>query len=262
MNYKKSWSGKDRKEEIITKENSSLKLLEVDMVKLKGGESVNYDEKGKEFALIIISGRCTVTGKDFSFDKIGERKDAFDGKATSVYIGKDTPYTLKAKGEAKIAVCKSPAEKYFKPQLITPDKVIEKTLGKGSYERIANFNINEKTEANNFYIGEFWVKDGNWASFPPHKHDTDNMPYEGQLEEIYYFEFDRPEGFGVQMVYDKEGNIDEAYSVKSGDFIEIPKGYHPFVTAPNYNCYCLWIMAGKDRGIFCTIDESQKWMIK
>lgn len=94
------------------------------------------------------------------------------------------------------------------------------------------------------------------------EHDVDQMPTEGKLEEIYYYEFDKESGFGVQMVYSNDGKIDETYRVKNGDFVEIPKGYHPFVTAPNYTNYCLWIMAGKDRGIFCTTDEQQKWMLK
>lgn len=85
---------------------------------------------------------------------------------------------------------------------------------------------------------------------------------EGFLDGIYYFEFDKPQGFGVQMVYSKEGDINEAYKVKTGDFVEIPKGYHPFSVAPNYKNYCLWIMAGKNRGIFCTTEDCHKWINK
>ena len=80
------------------------------------------------------------------------------------------------------------------------------------------------------------------------------------LDEIYYFEFDKPQGFGFQAVYSKEGDINEVYKVKTGDLVEVPKGYHPFTVAPGYKNYCLWIMAGKNRGIFCTSEEEHKWV--
>ena len=48
--------------------------------------------------------------------------------------------------------------------------------------------------------------------------------------------------------------------VKTGDLVEVPKGYHPFTVAPGYKNYCLWIMAGKNRGIFCTGEEDHKWV--
>jgi 5-deoxy-glucuronate isomerase len=188
-----------------------------------------------------------------------------NGKVYSVYFDmsgyKDTEFTVTGLGgDVKIAVSKAPAEKYFKPQYVEVKDIKTKDLGKGSFTRTAAFNLPETVEANLLYIGEFWVEDGNWASYPPHKHDVDNMPTEGFLDEIYYFEFDKPQGFGFQAVYSKEGDINEVYKVKTGDLVEIPKGYHPFTVAPGYKNYCLWIMAGKDRGIFCTAEEEHKWV--
>jgi len=52
------------------------------------------------------------------------------------------------------------------------------------------------------------------------------------------------------------------YTVKSGDFVEIPRGYHPFHAAPGYDNYYLWIMAGKDRGFYMTTDEEHLWLTK
>lgn len=88
------------------------------------------------------------------------------------------------------------------------------------------------------------------------------MPFEAETEEIYYYEFKKPQGFGIQRVYTMEGDIDETYTVRSGDFVEIPKGYHPFHTAPGYDNYYLWIMAGKDRGFYMTTDQEHMWLNK
>ncbi len=263
MNLKKSYVEKYGYERIITDRNSTLAFAEMDMLKLANGDSYTVDEKGKEFAIIVMYGSCNVCGKDFSFEKVGVRKDVFSGVGESVYVGLNTSFTITAvDGDVKVCLAKAPADKYFKPQVVRTADIKTKELGKGAYTRSAAFNVAENVEANLLYIGEFWVEDGKWASFPPHKHDVDNMPTEGFLDEIYYFEFDKLEGFGVQMVYSKEGDINEAYKVKTGDAVEIPKGYHPFTVAPNYKNYCLWIMAGKNRGIFCTVEDDHKWINK
>lgn len=262
MSFKKTWNMQNGTDEIITKENSTLDMLEVDMVKLSKGESKVYDEKNKEYSLIIFGGSCSVTGDGLDYKNIGKRKDVFDGPATALYIPRNKKYTITADTDVAIAVCKSPAEKDFEPVLVKPEDVIIKDLGKNGWERQAHFIVDERIEANLIYIGEAYVKSGMWASYPPHKHDEDNMPTEGFLEEIYYFEFDKESGFGIQKVYSKEGDIDETYTVKTGDIVEIPKGYHPFCCAPGYDSYYLWIMAGKNRGFYMTTEEGHKWLTK
>lgn len=263
MNLKKSYVEKYGYERVITARNSPLTYAELDFLMLEKGKSYTVTEKNKEFALMILRGTCDVNGDGFNFENVGKRKDVFSGVSELVYVGKDTDFIVTCvSDEVKIAVAKAPAEKYYKPQCVRTEEILVKDLGKGAYARTAAFNLSEKVEANLLYIGEFWVEDGNWASFPPHKHDLDNMPTEGFLDEIYYFEFDKPQGFGVQMVYSKEGDINEAYKVKTGDMVEVPKGYHPFSVAPGYKNYCLWVMAGKHRGIFCTQEEEHKWQNK
>ncbi len=257
---KKVWNRKFGAQEIITKENSCLEMLEVDMVKLHAGESVSYDEKGKEYALILLGGNCTVKGTDFAYENVGKRKNPFDGPATAVYIPQGKPYTITADTDVTIAVCKSPSQLDCAPALVRPEDVVIKHLGKPGWEREAHFIIDERITAKHLYIGEAFVAGGSWASYPPHKHDEDNMPAEGILEEIYYYEFDKASGFGIQRVYSKQGDLDETYTVKTGDFVEIPRGYHPFCCAPGYQNYYLWIMAGENRGFFMTTEEGHKWL--
>ena len=262
MNYKKHWNKKFGKSEIYTKENSACKLVEIDMLRLADGEQKSYCESDKEFGIVILGGKCSVFGKGIDYKNIGKRKDVFDGAATCVYIPRNTYFTIKAEGEVSIAVCKSPSKHDRKPTLINPDDVVIKDMGKPGWERQAHFILDERTDADILYIGEAYVKGGQWASYPPHKHDDDNMPVEANTEEIYYYEFKKPQGFGVQRVYTKEGDVDEVYVVKSGDFVEIPRGYHPFHTAPGYDNYYLWVMAGENRGFYMTTDEEHKWLLK
>ncbi len=260
--FKRSWNKKFGKSEIFKKEDSYCQKVEMDMLRLAAGDKKAYRESGKEYALVILGGKCTVSGNGFEFKDAGRRKDVFDGAATCIYVPSDNPFTITACTEVQIAVCKSPSDKKFKPAIINPEDVIIKNLGKPGWEREAHFILDERTDSNMLYIGEAFVKGGQWASYPPHKHDDDNMPTEAETEEIYYYEFKNPNGFGIQKVYTMEGDIDETYTVKSGDFVEIPRGYHPFHAAPGYDNYYLWIMAGKDRGFYMTTDEEHQWLNK
>ena len=258
--YKRNWTKKFGKSEIFTMEDSYCQNVEIDMVKLEYGQTKTYSESDKEYGLIILGGKCTVTGKDFNYENIGDRKTVFDGNATGVYIPRNTQFTITGVGEVSIAVAKCPSNKDHKPVLIKPEDVIAKDLGKPGWQRHAMFVLDERVEADQIYIGECWIEGGQWSSYPPHKHDDDNMPLEAATEEIYYFEFDKPQGFGIQKVYTMEGDIDETYTVMSGDAVEIEKGYHPYHSAPGYDSYYLWIMAGKDRGFFMTTDPDHKWL--
>ena len=262
MNLKKVYTEKYGYERVVTSKNSSLYYAETDMLKLADGKSYTVDEPGKEFVLVVLYGKCEVKDEGFAFDEVGCRETVFDGAAETAYIGKDTPFTVTAKGgDVKIAVCKAPAEKYYAPYQIKKADVVVKTFGKDSFVRDVAFTFPETGEANHLYIGEFWVNDGNWASYPPHKHDVDDLPREGALDEIYYFEFDKPQGFGFQAVYSREGDINEVYKIENGDFVEIPRGYHPMTVAPGYKNYCLWIMAGKERGLLSAPEECHKWIV-
>jgi hypothetical protein len=47
--------------------------------------------------------------------------------------------------------------------------------------------VAEEVPADYLFIGEAIVPPANWASFPPHRHDFDDLPYEVDMEEIYFF---------------------------------------------------------------------------
>lgn len=262
MNLKKSYKEQYGYTRVVTDRNSPLTFEELDFLMLSDGQSFTVHETGKEFVLIIVRGTCKVEGAGFCFDNAGKRKTPFDGPADAVYVGKDTDFTVTGKGgDVKIAVCKAPAEKFYPAKYVAGDALPVNTYGKGAYTRDIAVNFTEKDDGNLLFIGEFWIENGKWGSYPPHKHDIDDGK-EGCLDEIYYFEFDKPQGFGFQSVYTKDGEIDEVYRVKTGDLVEVPRGYHPFTVAPGYKSYCLWIMAGPRRGLLSTPDADHVWMNK
>lgn len=260
MELKRSWKGNKGCTQIYTRENAVCRWLEVDMLTLDAGESHTWDERDKEYALVILGGSCSVAGAGLDYRRIGQRRSVFDGPATALYIPRNISFTVTALEDFRAAVCKAPAHRDFEPVLVNPEDVVIKELGRPGWQRQAHFIVDERLEADMLYIGEAFVEGGQWASYPPHKHDEDDMPAEGVLEEIYYFEYDKPSGFGIQRVYTADGALDETYTVKTGDLVEIPRGYHPCCCAPGYRNYYLWIMAGENRGFFMRNDEEHRWL--
>ena len=228
------------------------------LVKLTAGEAHSANSAGNEIVLVVLGGKCTVTAGGTDFGEIGARADVFSGYPYTVYVPPGFTYTIAATIDVEVAVCESPCERSGKPSLVTPDQV-ESTfmrIGKDNFTRDAIVMIGDDFPTQHFFIGEAWVPSGNWASYPPHRHDTENPPDEIDMEEIYFFRFDRPGGFGIQKVYTDDLSTDAAYAVREDDTIAIPEGYHPVVTAPGYTMYYLWVMTGANNRGFISHKDS------
>ena len=261
MNYKKTYEPKIGYTPISKIGESSLKMLEFGMIELSYGDEITYETQDKETAFILLGGQCDFAFDDIVWKNVGGRRSVFEGKAHSVYMPRNKKVHISSNQNVKIAVCATKIEEDTKPQLITPEMVKSSVLGVKPWERDTHFIIDASTNAKNLTIGEAFVTPGNWAGFPPHKHDQDNMPKEGVLEEIYYFLFQPEQGFAIQRLYTKDGEIDECYVVKQDELVEFPKGYHTTVGAPGYNTYFLWLMAGEHQGFFRVNDPDHDWVM-
>jgi 5-deoxy-glucuronate isomerase len=94
---------------------------------------------------------------------------------------------------------------------------------------------------------ELLTPEGNWSSYPPHKHDPDEPrgSDEAVLEEIYYFELRGANAFGLHRTYTADGSADVTVAVHDRDAFLIPRGYHgPCIAAPGYEMYYLNVLAG------------------
>lgn len=240
----------------------SLKRLEFGMIELEEGETVTYDTEDKETAFVILEGYCTVRFGHGVWEHIGNRKNVFENrKAVSFYMPREQKLTIEGKGHVKIAVCAAPVEVKTQPQLLPEEGVTLKTLGKPPYERETSFLVDGNSHARTLTVGEAYITPGNWAGFPPHKHDEERMPQECIAEEIYYFLFDPAQGVAVQCVYTEDGSVEEAYRVQGDELVEFPYGYHTTVGTPGYTTYFLWLMAGEHQGFHRSNDPKHEWIV-
>ncbi|TYP53245.1 5-deoxy-glucuronate isomerase [Thermosediminibacter litoriperuensis] len=218
------------------------------LLTLEQGESFRGETGGKETVLIILSGSCNVRAGEEFFEDLGKRENVFSGKATAVYVPINSNYEIQeiAGKKLEIAVVSALAEKQYAPFVIRPEDVVVNHRGTAGYQREVHDIVVENAEGkvDRIVVGETFSYPGQWSSYPSHKHDKFDPPVETEMEEIYHFKVFPKEGFGVQVIYNDELSLREAYMVKDGDTVVINEGYHPVAAAPGFKVYYLWLMAG------------------
>jgi 5-deoxy-glucuronate isomerase len=134
--------------------------------------------------------------------------------------------------------------------------------GEGTNRRRVRNILPETEPADRLLIAEVITPGGHWSSYPPHKHDTDNVPEESALEETYYHRIDPPQGFVLQRVYTDDGSIDETMAAYDGDVVLVPRGYHPVGAPHGYESYYLNVMAGPRRTWIFHNDPDHEWIVE
>jgi len=229
-------------------------------IKIPQGESIRSNTRNTEIAIVVFGGKCSVTSSAGSWSRFGRRENVFAGLAHTLYLPIDTEYVLTAETDADIAICSCPAEKKFPARLITPAQVKVDTRGGGNATRQICNILGPDDPADRLIIVEVYTPAGNWSSFPPHKHDVHAPPSEVDLEEIYYYRIERPEGYAIQRVYSYDGERDATLTVRDGELVLIPDGYHPVVAAHGYNIYYLNALSGSARSLAASLDPNYSWV--
>jgi 5-deoxy-glucuronate isomerase len=224
---------------------------------IRAGESWRCDLGDREACVVALAGTCVVRTSAGDL-RIGERADPFGGAPGAAYVPAGTDLAIEATSLVDLAIGLAPgAHGAAARRLGSPRREIR---GSGAMERTIHHILMEDQPASSLLVTEVVTPAGHWSSYPPHKHDTDDPPNESYLEEIYYFRFRQPGGFGLMRVYTKDGSLDEAIAVRDRDLVLVPRGYHTFSAAPGYDAYYLNVMAGPRREWKITFDPDHDRM--
>ncbi len=246
---------------IVGENDPLIKNIELGIARPGKGERYREKPAAKEIVLVVLGGKVTVTAGKEKFGPIGERPDVFSGRAYGLYLPPETGFEIAGESaEAEVAVCRAPAKKKGKAVLIRPEQVKRKVVGKDNWQREVFDIVDASIDAEKLVVGETMNPPGNWSSYPPHKHDVDNLPEESDMEEVYFFRFHPAGGFGFIRLYTDDRRLDEAYALEENDTVLLPEGYHPVASAGGYRTYYLWILAGEKRVLAPNDDPRHKWM--
>ncbi|MFL5955331.1 MAG: 5-deoxy-glucuronate isomerase [Gaiellaceae bacterium] len=210
-----------------------------------------------EIAVVPLAGHCRVEAEGDSWD-LGGRANVFAGLPSVLYLPRDTAYRVDTEGE--VAVCGARCERRREPALVRREDVEVEVRGAGNATRQINHLLKPDFPAERLLVVEVYTPSGNWSSYPPHKHDEDRPPAEVVLEETYYFRTPAPEAFAVQRLYSPRHGLDVTETVRDGDLMLVPHGYHTTAAAHGYDLYYLNALAGDRRSMASADDPGLGWI--
>ncbi len=229
----------------VSPEEAGWKYVSLRTIRIAAGATFSYATGDDEICLVPLQGSATVDCDGQSWE-ISRPGNVFDGKPTALYLSVGSSFNIVASVDCEIGIAGSKATRTFPARLIEPDDIDVEIRGAGNAARQINHIIKPEFLADTLLVVEVFTPSGNWSSFPPHKHDVSDMPAESDLEEIYYYRIDPPDGFGLQRLYTADGSFDHAWVIKDGDLLLVPEGYHAFVIAHGYTGYYLNVLAGDE----------------
>ena len=224
-------------------------LLDFDYLALSDGDCYEAMSGQREILAVLLGGKATFVVDGRRFGPTGGRPNVFAGKPHSMYIPADSTYTITAHGPLTVALTSAPSDLAVDPYVIPPERVTAGTWGAANFTRsfhqILTLAGQPDLPARRLIVGETYTPSGNWSTFPPHKHEQDDLPREAYHEEMYFFKVSPADGFGMARYYN--GEIDTGYVVHDNTILMAPNGYHTVVSAPGYTTYYLWLLAGNQR---------------
>jgi len=247
----------------VTPRSAGWRYVGFSAHRLAAAESLMIDQPGDEVCIVVLAGTVTIEAPGARWADVGDRRDVFDDRAPfAAYVPDGGNVAVSAHTAAEIGVASAPGGGSVAPRLIEPSRMKRFARGSGLNERFVCDILPQTEPAEHLLVVEVRTPSGHSSSYPPHKHDTDNLPQESSLEETYYHRLKPAQGFAFQRVYTDDRSLDESLAVENHDVVMVPRGYHPVVVPYGYESYYLNVMAGPRREWRFRNDPAHEWMLR
>jgi 5-deoxy-glucuronate isomerase len=226
---------------------------------------------GTEMAVLPLSGGAVMVEVEGRRFELAGRDTVFAAVTDWAYLPIDAEVRLSSAAGAEVALPSARATRRFDPAMVPAQDVAIEVRGAGPATRqVTNFMSPGSFDgAEKLMCVELLTPDGNWSSYPPHRHD-DSPECPVNNEEIYYFRIGRagsteyaPDGFAMHRTYTPDGDVDATVTIVDEDIFVIRRGYHgPCAAAPGYPLYYLNVLAGPggERSMAFCDDPSHHWV--
>jgi 5-deoxy-glucuronate isomerase len=247
----------------VTPQSAGWKYVGFAAYRLGQGEQLAIAADALERCIVVLSGTVSLRAGDQTWREVGERGSVFEQRSPyALYVPALSSATVVARAPAEIGVASAPGTSGRPARLIEPGAMKRFARGDGLNQRFVCDILPESEPADHLLVVEVLTPSGHSSSYPPHKHDTDNLPQESSLEETYYHRLNPAQGFAFQRVYTDDRSLDESLAVEDHDVVMVPRGYHPVVVPYGYDSYYLNVMAGRSAAWHFRNDPAHEWLIK
>jgi 5-deoxy-glucuronate isomerase len=248
----------------VTAQQADWQLLNMTARRLQPAQRWAGHTAQHEYVHVILGGQCHIRTSQGDFMHLGQRQDVFSGLPYALYLSRGVIFEVEAlSAGVEVASCWVSTDQDHRAQVITPADCQVDLRGGGNASRQVVNIIPPGFDCQRLVCVEAYIPGGNWAGYPPHKHDlhredADGNVLEADLEEIYFYKLQPAEGFALQRIYSSEH--DQTFQVHHHDMVLIHEGYHPTVSAPGYTTYLLNFLAGSAQSLANSDDPQYVWV--
>lgn len=257
----------------VTHDLAGWDTIRFEVHRLAVGQTWSNDSPEAELAIVPLAGVLAVDSTYGRFEPVGGRANVFTGLPHALYLPRGTSLTATALTDCDFAVAWANTDQVFPPRLVTPAEIAIEIRGGDHATRQINSLLQPGFPCAKLVLVEVYTPGGNWSSYPPHKHDVHTIDTEGRLieadlDEIYFYQFDKPEGFAFQRIYTDPASplalagtpIDAVVTARHNDVVLIPEGYHPVSCPVGYTAYYLNVLVGSAQSLAATDDPAFAWV--
>lgn len=254
-------------------ERAGWETLSFQVLRLGPGDAWELDTQDRELALVLLGGQLEVTSSLGAWAMDGGRAHVFAGLPHALYLPRRTTAGVSPKPACEIALASVHTDRDFAPREIRPNDIGVEIRGGDHATRQINNIIPPGFPCDRLVVVEVYTPGGNWSSYPPHKHDREKVDQDGKLveadlDEIYYYRFDRPEGYALQRIYTGADSplassghpIDATLAAHENDVVLVPEGYHPVSSPVGFTSYYLNALAGSAQSLASSDDPQYTWI--
>ncbi len=219
-------------------------MMDIDVYRMKAGDTRTFSDAAQETAVMLVLGDITYEWEGRS--ETAHRDSFISESPWCLHVCRGTRIKVTANAESEVLVQRTENDVTFDAVFYRPEDVNEKVLGIGVWEDRMQRTVRTIFDYTNapyshMVNGEVINHQGSWSSYTPHWHPQ---------PEVYYYRFERPEGFGAcfqtkgeksNVPGDEEG--EEIFLIKDGSVAHIKPGrLHSQSAAPAFDMYYCWMI--------------------
>lgn len=210
-------------------------MMDITIYQMKAGESRTFLLTDQELAVLLVLGDVTFLWEDQQ--RTGHRESFIQEGPYCLHVPKETQVTVRANADSEILVQSTANDRVFPPVFYRPEDCRDDIFGLDVFDNKMKRTVRtvfdyKNATYSNMVNGEVINHQGGWSSYTPHHHPQ---------PEVYYYRYERSEGFGACFLGD------DVYKIKDGSCACIPGGVtHPQVTAPAFPMYYCWMIRHLD----------------
>lgn len=237
---------------VLSTQDSDM-LMDIAIYEMQKGEEREFFLPQDELAILLVYGDITLKYEDEERRVV--RGSFLHEAPTCLHLSKGKKVTITANAFSEVLSQATNNDRDFATKFYNTDDCDQFVSCDGRWENTAVRDVLTIFDYNNapysnMVIGEVHARQGRWWGYIPHDHAQ---------PEVYYYKFERPEGFGACFIGD------DVYKITEGSVALIEGGKtHPQVTAPGYPMYNVWMIRHLDNNPWTDrIDDPRyTWLMK